>query len=157
MHKTKHGLQSPAQEGAKNPRVKHDIYIGTYNVRTLLGDGRLTELKEELKYVKWDIIGLAETKRRGEGILKLENGNILYTVGKADSSHAGVGFLIHKEIANNVIEYKSSFERVAMIVLQLNNMYKVKIVQVYAPTSTYDDEAIEDMYEEINKLLDSTN
>jgi len=42
-----------------------------------------------------------------------------------------------------------------MIVLQLNSMYRVKIVQVYAPTSTYDDEVIEDMYEEINKLLDS--
>ena len=42
-----------------------------------------------------------------------------------------------------------------MIVLQLNSMYRVKIVHVYAPTSTYDDEVIEDMYEEINKLLDS--
>jgi len=57
MHNTKHGPQSPAKEGAKNPRVRHEIYIGTYNVRTLLDDGRLRELEDELKSIKWDIIG----------------------------------------------------------------------------------------------------
>ena len=78
-----------------------------------------------------------------------------HSVYSKHSSRAGVGFLVHKEIANNVIEYRSSSERVAMVVLQLKSMYRVKIVQVYAPTSTYDDEVIEDMYEEINKLFDS--
>ena len=92
------------------------LHIGTYNVRSLLSEDRLIELEEELKSIKWNIIGLAETRRRGEKIQKLESGNVLYTVGSDLKSQAGVGFLVHKEIAKNVIEFKSASERVAMTI-----------------------------------------
>ena len=40
--------------------VQH-LHIGTYNVRSLMGEDRLLELEEELQKIKWDILGLAET------------------------------------------------------------------------------------------------
>src|SRR5277367_5732341 len=64
---------------AKKLRVVQNMYIGTYNVRSLLGEDRLVEL-EELKAIKWDIIGLSETRRHGENMQKLVSGNILYTI-----------------------------------------------------------------------------
>ena len=134
-----------------------ELYIGTYNVRSLMGEDRLEELEQELQSIKWHVIGLAETRRQGTNIIQLKNGNILYTVRNESKSEHGVSFLIHRDLASNVIEYKSSSERVAMVVLRLSKKYSVKIVQVYAPTSAHDDEEIEDMYEEINQLLDSTN
>src|SRR5271156_4422245 len=41
-----------------------------------------------------------------------------------------------------------------MLIVKLNSKYSVKIIQVYAPTSAYNDEVVESMYEEINELLD---
>src|SRR5271167_45439 len=129
------------------------LHIGTYNVRSLLGEDRLLELEEELKQVKWSIIGLAETRRHGESITKLVSGNVLYTIGQ-DKSQAGVGFLVHKDIAKSVMEFKGASERTAMLIVKLNSKYSVKIIQVYAPTSAYSDEVVEAVYEEINQLMD---
>ena len=84
----------------------------------------------------------------------LESGNVLYTVGSDLKSQSGVGFLVHKEIAKIIIEFKSALERVAMIIVRLNSKSSVKIIQVYAPTSTYGDEVVEIMYNEINSLMD---
>ena len=133
------------------------LHIATYNVRSLLGEDRLVELEEELKQVKWNIIGLAETRRHGECITKLVSGNVLYTIGQDNKSQAGVGFLVHKDIAKNVIEFKGGSERTAMIIVKLNSKYSVKIIQVYAPTSAYSDEVVEGMYEEINELMDKVS
>ena len=113
------------------------MYIATYNVRSLSSEERLLELEEELKEIKWDVIGLAETRRRGESIKKLESGNILFTKGKNDKCQSGVGFLINKTMANNVVEFKSVSDRLAFIVIKIYKMYNVKIIQVYAPTTTH--------------------
>jgi len=52
--------------GAKNlwVRTGHqwNLNVGTYNVRTLLGEDRLIELEQELEEVKWDVIGLSEVR-----------------------------------------------------------------------------------------------
>ena len=98
---------------------------------------------------------MAETRRQGESIQQLNSGNVLYIKGNENKSQGGVGFLVHKNIARNVVEFKGASERVAMIVIRLNSKYMVKIIQAYAPTSAYDDEVVEVMYDEINELLDS--
>jgi endonuclease/exonuclease/phosphatase family metal-dependent hydrolase len=131
------------------------LHIGTYNVRSLLGEDRVIELEEELKHVKWNIIGLAETRRHGETISQLNSGNVLYTIGHEKKSQAGVGFLVHKDIAKNIMEFKGISERTAMLVVKINSKCSIKIIQAYAPTSAHSDEVVEDMYEEINELMDA--
>ena len=42
------------------PHRKWIIKLGTYNVRTLLGEEQLEELERALEGVKWDFIGLSE-------------------------------------------------------------------------------------------------
>jgi len=39
------------------------IQIATYNIRTMSKIDHLTRLEEELKHIKWDILGLCETRR----------------------------------------------------------------------------------------------
>ncbi|PIK56232.1 hypothetical protein BSL78_06870 [Apostichopus japonicus] len=72
---------------------------------------------------------------------------------KKDKSEAGVGFLVHKSLAGNVTEFKGVNERLAQLTIKINKRYSLKIIQVYAPTSSYDDEEVEKLYEEINELL----
>ena len=131
------------------------MYISKYNVHSLLGEDQLVELEEELARIKWHVVGLAETRCHGENIEVLKSGHILYTVGLDNKNESGVGFLVNQDLANNVIKFKSASSRVAMVAIKLSKKYNVKVIQVYAPTSSYDDEEIEEMYEEINSLMGS--
>ena len=131
------------------------MHIGTYNVRTLIGEDRVLELEEELKGIKWDIIGLAETRRRGESIQRMASGNVLYTIGTADKCLSGVGFLVNKHLADNIVEFRGVSDRVAMIVIKINSTCDVKIVQVYAPTTAHDDEEVEAIYDDIADVVDN--
>ncbi|XP_072030583.1 craniofacial development protein 2-like [Amphiura filiformis] len=119
----------------------------------LLAEERLVELEEELEGVKWDIIGLGEVRRRGEDFTELKSGHHFYHIGTKDKSEAGVGFLIHKSIAGYITEVKGINERLAQLTVKINKRYKIKVIQVYAPTSTHNDEEVDKLYEEITELL----
>ena len=143
--------------GAKNLWVKTghhwNLTLATYNVRTLTSEANLAVLLEELRDVKWDIVGLSEVRRLDEAVIKLADGHILYHKGKEERKECGVGFLINKQLAGNVIEFFSINERVAGLVLKLNKRYQVKVIQVYAPTSTHDDEEVERFYEDVENAM----
>jgi hypothetical protein len=145
--------------GAKNLWVNNRscqkrITVCTYNTRTLLGEDRLTELEKELDLIKWDIVGLSEVRRRGEELTELRSGSMFYYKGRENDSNSGVGFLVNRNIKNKVINYRNSGDRIAQITLQISERYRLQIIQVYAPTSTHDEEEVVELYEEINKLID---
>ncbi|XP_041472578.1 uncharacterized protein LOC121421843 [Lytechinus variegatus] len=152
------GCGKEGAEGAKNLWARtgslKDVTICTYNVRSLLGEDRLYDLEKELGNITWDIVGLCEVRRRGEHLQQLKSGHLLYTGGKEESSIGGVGFLIHKTIASNVISYKSTSDRVSQIILKISKKQTMKIIQVYLPTSSHADEEVDMVYEEIAELLD---
>ena len=41
--------------------------------------------------------------------------------------------------------------RVASLTLKVNSNYQLQALQVYAPTSNYSDEEVEEMYEEVGR------
>ncbi|XP_072021774.1 craniofacial development protein 2-like [Amphiura filiformis] len=78
---------------------------------------------------------------------------MLYTRGKDNSSTGGVGFLIRKDLASNVVSYKNQSDRVAQVIIKISKRQTLKIIQVYLPTTIYPDEDVDAVYEEINELL----
>ena len=148
----------PGAGGAKNPWVRTgrqwNLHLGAYNVRTLASEGRLEELLEEIEEIKWDIIGMSEVRRVGEEFITLNNsGHVLCYRGLDSEKKYGVGFLVNKKLAGNIETFYSLSERVAGIIIRLNKRYKMKIISVYAPTSTHSDEEVEKFYEDIEKAL----
>ena len=115
----------------------------------------MESLLEELDGFKWDVVGLAETKIHGEGLTELKGGAWLYNRGKTeeDNSAKGIGFLIHTKFKDYVKEVRSVSNRVAYMKIQLTGNTEMCIIQVYAPTSDYDDSVVEEMYEDINKIM----
>ena len=142
-------------EGCNKTGQKSELNICTYNVRTLRTEESLESLLDELEGFKWDVIGLAETKRRGEGLTELKGGTWLYNRGKTedDKNAKGIGFLIHNKFKDYVKEVKSYSNRVAAMKIQLTGKDEMCIIQVYAPTSDYDDITVEEFYEDINKAI----
>lgn len=141
-------------EGAKNHRVP-TLSISTYNVRTLRTQAKIEELEHELEATdfKWDIIGLAETRRKGEQLVQLDSGNVLYTIGN-ETSNGGVGFLVNKKIMDRVQEFKAVNDRIATMTLKINERYQMQITQVYAPTTDHEDEEIEEFYEALSHAIE---
>ncbi|XP_023231883.1 uncharacterized protein LOC111631804 [Centruroides sculpturatus] len=143
-------------EGAKNHRAGPGCHLmmnlAYYNGRSLSSEPRLQELEEELLKIKWDVTGLSEVKRNGEGQIQLQNGHIFYYRGTENGKNSEAGFIINKRLKDTILEVDSSSGRVARLVLRLSKRYKLQIIQVYAPTTSHPDEEIEDFYDEIKQM-----
>ena len=81
----------------------------TYNVRTLRTEDDLDRLIDEAEQIKWDIIGLCETYRKGEGLLEIRSGYWMYEIGKTEDnpSAKGLALLIHPKIRDCVSDFKT--------------------------------------------------
>ena len=73
------------------------LNVCTYNVRTLRTEDDLDRLIDEVEQIKWDIIGLCETYRKGEGLLEIRAGYWIYEIGKTEDNPdaKGLAFLTH--------------------------------------------------------------
>ena len=147
---------------AKNLWVKKNHHtmgertkIATYNVRTLLKDEHVQELEEELKEnnMKWDLIGLGEVRRKEESFTTLQSGHLLYH-SQANNRQAGVSFLVNKTWKDNMTRVSSANSSVAELVLRITDRYQMKIVQVYAPTTSHSYEETDNFYNTVDKILE---
>lgn len=127
-----------------------EIYIATYNTRTLRTEEHMVELENALTKIKWDILGLSEVRRFGEQIVERRDGSIFAYVGETKGLY-GVGFIINKRWKNNIIEIKAFGERLIGLKIKIGTT-KLSIIQVYAPTEKATDEDVEKWY----KMLDKT-
>ena len=67
----------------------------------------------------------------------------------------GVGFLVHKDIMNTVMGSRPVSSRLITICLRAVP-FNITIVQAYAPTSDYDDNEIEEFYDQLQNVIDQT-
>ncbi|XP_072392084.1 uncharacterized protein [Diabrotica undecimpunctata] len=141
--------------GSKKSLKTTPLNIAPLNIKSLRKDEKVYELEEDIKDLKWDIIGLAEVKRKGEEFITLESDNVLYYKGREEQSLDGVGFLISKKYALKVEQFVGISERILMIRLNVNENITLKIIQVYASTTAHLDEEIDEFYEKIAET--STN
>ena len=104
---------------------------------------------------RWHIIGLSEVQWKNNGEHLTQEGHKLFYSGKEDKHEQGVGFFIHKTIINTVMGCRPVSSRIIKIRLRATP-YNVTLIQVYAPTSDYDDIVIEEFYDQLQEVLDQT-
>lgn len=136
-----------------NPPVnkKRKTYIATFNVKSLANETRITELEYALSSIKWDILGICETRRQGYLIEDRQNYN-LYLYGTTKGRN-GVGFLVKKQSNIKVLDFIGITERVALIKVSIYEK-EYTLAQVYAPTSTCDEKDLEDFYKSLEKVTE---
>ena len=59
----------------KNPK----LYVGTWNIKTLLKLGKMRELAEELAKTRLEIVAIQEIRWSGEGIIKKKDFSLYYS------------------------------------------------------------------------------
>ena len=80
-------------------------------------------------------------------------GHKVFFSGKEDKHEHGVGFLVHEDIVNTVMGCRLVSSR--LITIRMRAVpFNIKIVQAYAQTSDYDDNEIEEFYDQ--NVIDQT-
>ena len=145
-------LPNMARTATHKPRTNKDkvteLHLATYNVRTLSDECHLVSLENEIEKIKWDIIGISEMRRPGENVVELASQHIMFNKGN-DKKQGGVGFLIHKKLKGNIEEFHATSNRVASVTIRISKQYKIRIIQVYAPTSVSSQEELEEFYDDL--------
>ena len=104
---------------------------------------------------RWNLLGLCEMRRTSFGKTTTEEGHKVFFSGKEVKHERGVGFLVHKDIVNTVMEWRPVPSRLITIRLRVVH-FNITVVQVYAPTSDYDDNEIEEFYDQLQNVIDQT-
>ena len=133
------------------------VHVCTYNTRTLRTEDDTNRLVEELGNIKWHVVGLCETKRRGEGLRELSGGSWIYETGKTEESPNAKGLALtpNKQKLHWLCRklWKNS-DRIISCKIKLHGKTSLQIIQVYAPTCDHDSETAELFYEELEKAID---
>ena len=148
------GRERQCATGAKL-RGREDITIASWNVRTLRAAGKVEELLHEMDRYKWSILGLCEMRWKKSGEIPTDGGHRVYLSGKEDKHEQGVGFLVHKDFVKSVIGCRPISSRLMTVRLRASP-FNITIIQVYAPTSSYDDSDVDEFYRDLQSLVDQT-
>ncbi|CAI5441711.1 unnamed protein product [Caenorhabditis angaria] len=133
---------------------KTDARICTFNCRSIATDDRLADLLQEADRIKYDIIGLSETKRGAELQAKSADGTGIFLGKRNEASvSGGVGFITHKSMTPKVKEVKFINHRIATLTFGVSKRFNCTVIQTYAPIGTSNDEEIAEFYESVEDVI----
>ena len=102
-----------------------------------------------------NILGLCETRWKDFGETTTEEGHNAFFSGNEDTREHGVGFLVHGDIVKTVMGCRPVSTR--LITIRPRAVpFNITIIQVYAPTSEYDDYEIEEFCDQLQSVIDQT-
>ncbi|PSN35187.1 hypothetical protein C0J52_22574 [Blattella germanica] len=145
-------LRAGTTSGNSWQRIKHrDIFLGTWNVRTLYSSGALEILTRELDRTGLDIVALQEVRWPGEGSQESRKFTLYY--GGATKPEFGTGFLVRRSILSAIRDIKFVSDRISYIILK-GKRHDFIIVNVYGPTEASDDTIKDEFFEELESVFD---
>ena len=103
-----------------------------------------------MKRMKINILGLSEVRWKDGGDFMSEDVRVIYAGGK--ESQRGVAVILDAETTKRVTKVIQHNDRLILVKIQADPVDLV-IVQVYMPTSDHSDEEVEELYEEMERLI----
>ncbi|KAK6735439.1 hypothetical protein RB195_018573 [Necator americanus] len=115
--------------------------ICTYNARTFASEAAIEDLMMQAKKIKYDVIGLIETRRRHPLNAVYETGEEVF-LGTCDSRGVGgVGVLVNTSMAKNIDSFKHLMIRIRRLRMRrCGPTPALTIFVACAPTSTHREE-----------------
>lgn len=96
------------------------LKLGAWNIRSI--KGKEYELVQEFERADLDILAVTETKKKGQGLMEMDNGHILIHSGiNADKRAAeGVGCIVNKKHVKNIKAWECTSERIMKLQMQFD-------------------------------------
>uniref|UniRef100_A0A0K0DRN8 Endo/exonuclease/phosphatase domain-containing protein n=1 Tax=Angiostrongylus cantonensis TaxID=6313 RepID=A0A0K0DRN8_ANGCA len=120
------------------------VTICTYNARTLASESSIEDLLMQAGMIKYDVIGLAETRRRNPFKAVYDTGKELF-LGTCDiKGVGGAVVLVNSSLSMNIDSFKHLTARIGRLRLKRRGSTPaLTIFFVYASTSNCDEEEVE--------------
>ena len=150
------GGKAPDGTGNKSSskKLKTNIRIGTWNTRTLRPE-TIQAISTTITEYNIDILGIGEHRMSGQGHFRTECGELMIFSGGKTSGQNGVGFILSKQMERALLGYNPTSDRIMTIRIQAQPV-NYTFIQVYAPTSTCDEEDITSFYSQLQQTIDRT-
>lgn len=115
---------------------------------------KLENVAREMGRLNIKILGFSEVRWPGSATVRTDTGVLYYS--DAENQHVNeVVILINKDIYDSVLDFVPLNNRAMM--LRIKTTYRImNVIQVYAPTSDHNDQAVESFYNELEELLCAT-
>ena len=144
--------------GNTKVQLRKETRIGTWNVRSLLEEGKLDLLEHQLDRYRIQICGLTEVWWKKKGHFTTDNGHKVVYSGHDEVQRQGVALWMNREVAKSLLSYEPINSRLISVRLQASPV-NITIIVAYAPSQTGDTEADEEernrFYDEIQKAIDN--
>jgi exonuclease III len=129
------------------------MYIGTWNVMTLLNPGKLQELAEEVAKTQIEILALQEVRWPGKRQINKKVYLLYYSGTKEKIGQAVAGFLLMKKIQKYIINFELHNERLCK--LSVKGKYNnITLINAYALTEDKTEETKEQFYDDLQSMVD---
>ncbi|EYC46115.1 hypothetical protein Y032_0407g910 [Ancylostoma ceylanicum] len=127
--------------------------ICTFNARTLASEASIEDLMVQARKIRYDVIGLTETRRHRPLNATFDTGEELF-LGTCDSRGVGgVGVLVNTNLAMNIDSFEQLTTRIGRLRLRrCGSTPAVTVFIAYAPTFSYDEDEIEAFYMVLEKF-----
>ena len=117
-----------------------------------MNQGKLDIVKREMERIDVNLLGVSEMKWTGMGNFKSDNHEVYYC-GQDTQRRNGVAFICTDEVRRCVMGFNPVSDRIATIRLQYKPV-NMTVLQVYAPTSTAEEEVMKEFYEKVQHVVD---
>ena len=129
---------------------KEQYCIGTWNVKSM-NQGKL-EVVKQMERVNMGILGISELKWTGMGKFNSDD-HCIYYCGQESLRRNVVDLIVNKRIQNAVLGCNLKNNRMISVYFQ-GKPFNITVIQVSAPTSNAEEAEVEELYENLQDLLD---
>ena len=119
-----------------------------------MNQGKLEVVKQEMARVNVDILGISKLKWPGMGEFNSDD-HYIYSCGQESLRRNGVAIRVNKRVRNAVLGCNLENDRMISVRFQ-GKPFNITVIQVYAPTSNAEEAEVEQLYEDLQDLLEIT-
>ena len=119
-----------------------------------MNQGKLEVVKQEIARMNVNILGIRELKWPEMGEFNSDD-HYIYYCGQESLRRNGVAIVVNKRVRNAVLGCNLKNDRTSSVRFQ-GKPFNITVIQVYAPTSNFEEAEVEQFYEDLQDLLELT-
>jgi exonuclease III len=97
------------------------------------------------------VLGVSEVRWKGQGEIRSRDYTVFYSGG--DKAERGIAIIVHKSIVKSVVKKSVYSDRIIAVKLKAEPV-SILTVQVYMPTSEYESDEVEELYDITEEILE---
>ena len=119
-----------------------------------MNQGKLEVVKQEMARVNINILGMSELKWTAMGEFNSDD-HYIYYYGQESLRKNGVALRVNKGVQNAVLGYNLKNNRMISVRFQ-GKQFNITVIQLYAPMTNAEEDAVGWFYEDLQDLLELT-